>query len=255
MSEAQIDQLLSYELAGGDYGTEHVFSGFAAQLGDKPLAHSLAEAASSSQDQNTLEFYKRFSVCIVPHRLALIRRKGLSEPISVGLEVEYTNGDKTCSVVGLFPSAEFRVVGGIESEFSANCDFGGNMSTDSGEATTGDSQTTVIPIGTLSVGLRSKINTSLNIRCKVSTPKIMAVGIGSQRCEWRFDLGDEPLYGKDIETWSLLVLPKRQKEISYKMRFYVVTRLAFVPQRFQSNWEVLRSDILPIPLPMKNGKG
>lgn len=247
MSDLEIDQLLSYELAGGDYGTEHVFSGFAAQLADHPLAYSLAEIASASSDQATLDFYKRFSVCIVPHRLALIRRKGLSEPISVGLEIEYLNGNKTCSVVGLFPSPEFRVIGGIDSEFSANTDFGGNMT--AGNATNGseDSPLPTMPMGSLRVGAKGTISTSLNIRCKVQTPKIMAVGIGSQRCEWRFDLGDRPLYGKDLETWSFLVLHKGQKEITFRMRFYVVTRLAFVPQRFQSNWETFTGKVLPLP--------
>ena len=71
---------------------------------------------------------------------------------------------------------------------------------------------------------------------QVFTPKLMAVGVGSSRCEWRFDVGNSPLYGKDIETWSLLALPKTQRALRYRMRFYVVTRLAFVPQRFESSW-------------------
>lgn len=252
MSDVEIDQLLSYELAGGDYGAEHVFSGFAAQLADQPLAHSLAEIAIASSDEATVDFYKRFAVCIVPHRLALMRRKGLSEPISVGLEIEYLNGTRTCSVVGLFPSPEFQVVGGLETEFAASCDFGGNMSTLSEADTVLGAS--VMPVGSLRLTTQTKLKSFLNVRCKVQTPKIMSVGIGSQRCEWRFDLADQPLYGKDIEAWSFVVLPKRQSEITYKMRFYVVTRLVFVPQRFQSGWETVTAKILSVPVSLRDNR-
>jgi hypothetical protein len=37
MKEISADNLLSYELGGGDLGTEHKFSGFAAHIGDKPI--------------------------------------------------------------------------------------------------------------------------------------------------------------------------------------------------------------------------
>jgi hypothetical protein len=240
MKNVKLNQLLAYELSGGDFGTQHEFRGFVAQMADKPLAYSFAELADTEGSSGREEFYRRFTVCLVPHRLALLRRKGLSEPISVGMEIEYLNGQKTCSVLGLFPSFEFRTVGGVGAEFSANANLGGNLALPDGSS----SSDTATQIGQLSVGVRSKGEISLNLKCRVVTPKVMAVGVGSDHCEWRFDLGETPLYGKDLETWSFLALPKGQRTLKYRMRFYVVTRFAFVPLRFQSEWEEVQCDIV-----------
>lgn len=233
MKEVEIEQLLAYELGDGDLGTEHEFKGFSAQIADKPVGHSLLSLAGKDKDEPVPPFYKRFSIWAVPHRLSIIRRKGLSEPISVGVEVEYQTGGKTCSIVGLFPSFEFCAVGTIGGTFSANADLGGNLTvSESLPEETGQKK-----LGQLTVGLQTKGNVGLTLQCQIITPKIMAAGIGSSHCEWRFDANGQPLYGRDLETWSLVALGKSQKELAYKMRFYVITRLAFVPQRFQSRWE------------------
>jgi hypothetical protein len=233
MTEIHADKLLSYELAGGDLGEEHRFSGFAAHIADRPLGVSFAALFGNEGQTNKTKLYERFSVWVVPHRLSLIRRKGLSEPVSVGLEIEYQNGQKKCSVLGLFPSFEFTNVGGISGAFAAHADLGGNLSV-AGIAgpSVGEKE-----IGSLRVALETTGGVNLRLSCQVFTPKVMAVGVESSRCEWRFDVADSPLYGKDIETWSLVALPKVQRMLKYRMRFYVVTRLAFVPQRFESSWE------------------
>jgi hypothetical protein len=239
MKEISADRLLSYELGGGDLGTEHKFSGFAAHIGDKPIGLAFADLFRSEDQKTNVPFYNRFAVWIVPHRLSIIRRKGLSEPVSVGLEIEYQNGQKTCSILGLFPSFEFRTVGGIDGSFAANADLGGNLSI-AEHVGTGIAEH---EFGRLKVGLQTKDSLSLRLSCHVFTPKVMAVGVGSSRCEWRFHVDDSPLYGKDIETWSLVALPKAQRVLKYRMRFYVVTRLAFVPQRFESPWEEIECSL------------
>jgi len=234
MKEIEADKLIAYELGGGDLGTEHRFSGFAAHIADKPVGVSFVDLFEGQDQKSKPKFYDRFAVWIVPHRLSIIRRKGLSEPISVGLEIEYQNGSKTCSILGLFPSFEFKTVGGITGNFAANADLGGNLSLAAGgdEKLPGEKE-----LGTLKVGFQTSGGLNLRLSCQVFTPKVMAVGVGSSRCEWRFDVGSSPLYGKDIETWSLVALPRTQRILRYRMRFYVVTRLAFVPQRFESSWE------------------
>jgi len=239
MKEILADKLLAYELGGGDLGTEHNFSGFAAHIADKPVGVSFGDLFGADNEKAKLQFYNRFAIWIVPHRLSIIRRKGLSEPVSVGLEVEYLNGQRTVSILGLFPSFEFRTVGGIGGSFAANADLGGNLSI----AKQGGTPVTGEELGKLKVGLETKGGLSLTLSCQVFTPKVMAVGVGSSRCEWRFDVDDSPLYGKDIETWSLVALPKTQRALKYRMRFYVVTRLAFIPQRFESAWEEIECSL------------
>jgi hypothetical protein len=234
MSEIPIDELLSYEIAEGDLGEEHNFSGFSGRISDQPVGTSLATLLGPEALKPNGRFYERFSVWLVPHRISIVRRKGLSEPVSVGIEVEYLNGDRTCSIIGLFPSYEFKTVGELGTSFAADADLGGNLSIARDVSADGISAPN---LGQLSIGLRSKGNVGLKLSCRVFTPKVMAVGVGSSRCEWRFDVDDAPLYGRDLETWSLVTLPKSQKTLKYRLRFYVRTRIAFVPLRFQSEWE------------------
>jgi hypothetical protein len=77
---------------------------------------------------------------------------------------------------------------------------------------------------------------SLRLEATIATPIISAVGLGSSRCEWRFDRDREPLFGRDIETWSVVVLPKRQTSLRLRARFYLISRMLFVPTRRQSDW-------------------
>jgi len=167
MKEIIADKLLAYELGGGDLGTEHRFSGFAAHIGDKPIAASFSALFDKEDENAKIKLYDRFSVWVVPHRLSIIRRKGLSEPISVGLEMEYRNGQKTCSILGLFASFEFTTVGGITGSFAANADVGGNLSIAGGnDKTLGEKE-----IGSLKVGLQTTGGVNLRLSCQVFTPK------------------------------------------------------------------------------------
>ena len=34
--------------------------------------------------------------------------------------------------------------------------------------------------------------------------RFAAVGVGSSRAEWRFDRHKEPLFGRDVETWTIV---------------------------------------------------
>ena len=73
-------------------------------------------------------------------------------------------------------------------------------------------------------------------RTTVLTPDVQAVGEGSSRCEWRFDRDQLPLYGRDIQTWAVVVLPRRQRELHYLMRFYLNVRTFFFSTRRESDW-------------------
>jgi hypothetical protein len=67
------------------------------------------------------------------------------------------------------------------------------------EPVTGDKQCT---LDALTVTADMGASVGVRLESTVSTPSISAIGIGSSRCEWRLDKQKEPLFGRDIETWS-----------------------------------------------------
>ena len=76
--------------------------------------------------------------------------------------------------------------------------------------------------------------------CTVATPYVHAVGIGSDRAQWRFDVHREPLFGRDIPMWMVVALPKGQRTLDYRARLSVTARTAFFPTRQQSEWQELK---------------
>jgi hypothetical protein len=80
----------------------------------------------------------------------------------------------------------------------------------------------------------------------VATPEIQAVGLGSSRCEWRFDLDTKFQYGQDIECWSVVILPRLRselgevsRELKCRIRFYLNIRTLFLSTRRESDWKSL----------------
>jgi hypothetical protein len=223
------------DLGSGEEGKDD----FAVQMAKAPICHSLSDifAAFGKPLPPDLRLYDRFKLWLVPHRLGVLRRKGMAEPVSVGIEVEYKSADETCSVVSLLPSPEFVRYGSLSAtvkltgsvEASGACTPGGDEGTDSVVAPTK-------AFGGLSFSAKSGGTISLSFSADVITPYISAVGLGSGRAEWRFNKNKEALFGRDVETWSLLALPKRRKELSYRMRFNLTSRTIFFPTRRESDW-------------------
>lgn len=230
----EINEALTRELeGGGDLGTPFEEGGFVADVADQPIGHSVRELfrALDRPMPEGIALYKRFDTWIVPHRVSIIRRRGFAEPTSVGIEIQYENENRTCSIVSLIPSFQFAEHGKISAKVQ------GEVSA-TGDASIG-MDINLIPqlsIGGLKLGVAVEGGIGVYFQCTVVTPVVAATGIGSSRCEWRFDKQAEPLFGRDIETWAIVALPKKQKEVRYKMRFYLITRTAFFPTRRQSEW-------------------
>jgi hypothetical protein len=240
MPDLPINEALTPELENLDFGEGEVDEGgFYARAADRPIGVRLGAiqdrlgAAMPERLASWLE--DNFEVWLVPHRVSVIRRAGLAEPVSVGIEVEYLTADRTCSVVALVPAFEFVAHGGVNVGFAV----AGRLSP-AGESVPGDPQFTLdaprLRLGQLELGLSADLQVGFRYAASVSTPRVSATGIGSARCEWRFDKDREPLFGRDIETWAVLALPWGQRWLNYRMRFYLVTRTFFFPTRRQSAW-------------------
>lgn len=208
---------------------------FSVTIADKPIGLSVA-ALSTRLDTPVppeVDLYERFSVWLIPNRVSIIRRSGMSEVTAVGIECEYLNGTKTCSIVSLLPAPQFIVWGKADGEI--HCE--GNLSF-AGETlpATGDLGVARISEAGINFGVSGSAKVSASFRVNVVTPYVAAVGIGSSRAEWRFDRHEEALFGRDLATWSTVVLPKFQKKLEMRMRVYVTLRTAFFPTRHESEW-------------------
>jgi hypothetical protein len=236
MTEIALNRVLSEELeSDADLGTEQDSVDFAAQIGDQPIGLRLRSVFEQLEKPvpPALALYRMFEVWLIPHRFSLIRRKGLAEPTSIGLEIQYEHDDTTCSVVSLIPTPIMRRYGQVSVGFN----FTGSVSTTGEFAPTLEGTLNpVLNVGSLGFGVKADGGVGFEYSATVALPVVSAVGIGGSRCEWRLDRQEEPLFGRTIETWAAVVLPKRQKELKYRLKFYYLIRTLFFPTRRESDY-------------------
>jgi len=237
VAEVPVDISLAEQLETvPDLGSEIDDGGFYARAADRPIAYSVSalfERLGNPVPDST-KLYERFELWLVPHRVSIIRRSGYAEATSVGIEVSYKNDGRTCSIVSLFPSFEYIEHGSVDLNVQARMSATGEIEPVLDLPATALLGTKVKCGASLQTSVGSGL--SLRLAASVSTPSLSSVGIGASQCEWRLDKDKIPLFGRDIETWSVLALPKRQRELKYELRFYFIARTAFVPTRRQSDW-------------------
>ncbi|HYI12346.1 MAG TPA: hypothetical protein VEK57_25050 [Thermoanaerobaculia bacterium] len=228
---------LEHTIAAKDFGAPAIETGkFTVAIADKPIA--LAVAALSQRLGREIpaevDLYQRFAVWLVPNRVSIIRRSGSAEVTSVGVECEYVNGEKTCSVVSLLPAPQFIVWGEAHGGFRCQGDL-----SFAGETLPVGGQLGAVNFREAGIGfgISSSAKLSAYFSLNVITPYVAAVGIGASRAEWRFDRHKEALFGRDVETWATIVLPKRQKALGMRMRVYLTLRTAFFSTRHESPWQ------------------
>ena len=242
-----ISPFLELESPLKDFGGVEVknwFSNIVAEVADSPIALSLSKLYENVEvsDKNILNLYSRYNVWLIPNRVKISKRGGITEPVSLGIQVEYRNDELelnrgvTCSIVSLIPAPQYSSVGGIGVDLGGEIGHSGEI-----EINTDDFEPAklLLNTGMLKIGSHSNVHAHLKFKFEVTVPVISAVGIGSSGAEWQFAENSGPLYGRDIETWTVLVFPKRKKEITYRIRFYLIMRTAYFKTRRESAWETL----------------
>jgi len=238
MDPIPIDKVLCEELERPqDLGTTIDDSSFFAAPADQPIAFPLGKwyETSGRPRPPELSFYEAYELWVVPHGVSIMRRSGMAEVTAVGLQVKYQTGKKTCCVKSVLPSYRFIDHGGL----SMRVEMGGNAEADpckAIDALRGSGIAEVATVGDLKIHAKVEGDLKFFFSANVATPDIQAVGEGSSGCEWRFDRSREPLFGRDIQTWSVVVLPRRQKVLTYSMRFYLNVRTFFFTTRRESDW-------------------
>lgn len=228
-----------------------LFTNLSAYIADAPVAFAVPNlfAAAKQPIPDAVDIYRRFSLWLVPHRFGIKKRGGFAQPVSAGIEIEYRNDSEsvalnvgmTCSVVSMLPAPEFQTLGFFT--FAAGGEIAGRLGA-SGELVPSKVTPEAVPVpqsavlsnGALTVRSSATVGAGLDLRLKVVVPTIGAIGLGSSRAEWSFSEALAPLHDRDIETWSLLAMPRRLRKLSYRARLSIVTRTAFFPTRRETKW-------------------
>lgn len=242
MREVPICRIVSQEIASdgpmGENGQVEE-QGFCAGINDQPIGIPLdrvfkefkvdiAEVLGAPDAPNAIQIFRRFRLWLIPHFVGLIRKTGQAEPTAVGIDVEYLHQDETCSTISLIPAPQFVEHG----KFEASVGISGEIENVSLK---GVPQLARDFLGLKFAG-QAKAGFALNVSAHVVTPYIAAIGKGASYCHWRFDKADVPLFGRDIEAWSIIALNKWQGTLQFRSRFYFDSRVFWLSRRIESDW-------------------
>lgn len=220
-------------------------AGFDVRVGDAPVAHRIERADSPSNDASLDRWHRRFHLWLIPYRLRVMRRTSKAEVMTVGIEAELCiDGSASCSIVSVFPTQKHVTVASADLDVSARAAIeasGEIVPLRSGDADEGSLATQLANLGggvKIGAGFQMKFSSTL------CTPYISAGGVGSRSCDFRFDHYREPLHGRDIECWTTVALSRHVKgQITYRVRFYVVTRQFFIAERYESSWSAVNCSL------------
>jgi hypothetical protein len=191
-------------------------------IAKNPIARLFREVLEEGgQTYQPTALDEEYALWLVPHRLSVALRSNWAAVTAVGLDVEYDAGGATCSIVQLWPAAQYRL------DASLLVHIGSQTSNT-------DTARLRLRVGTLEIALGEE--PEVTFTAGVARAVVSAMGVGSQRCTWELLYGEQPLAGRDIETWSLLLLPKGKKTLKYRIRAWACHRTVFVPTRIESGW-------------------
>lgn len=181
------------------------------------LLKDVIEASGHAYKPSALD--ERFALWLVPHRFAISLSSRWALVTAAGLDVEYDTGGATCSVVQLWPAPQYQLDASLLVHFQGPAVGPANVA---------------LRVGSLQINIGEK--TDVTFSAGVMRSVVAATGIGSKACSWEFLVGDKLLSGRDIETWSLVALPKRARTLKYRMRAWARHRTAVFATRVESRW-------------------
>ena len=221
-------------------------TGLVGRIANRPVAFRLRDVFSTLgvEIPDAVDLYRRFDLWLVPNRVSVVRERGMAEVTSLGFECEFDPGERTFCVVEMLPTPAFIRWGKVDGEVACGgvvSVAGAFAGADAEALGVGVPQASeVVECGGMSFRAGVRVGVAAQFSLTVSTPYVHAVGIGSDRAQWRFDIHREPLFGRDISMWMVVALPKAQKALNYRARLSVTARTAFFPTRRESGWQELR---------------
>jgi hypothetical protein len=220
--------------------TEQEPFGFYARVHDAPIAVPCRELLTRAKLPPSDPFYERFDLWLVPHRFSVLNKFGSAKIITAGCEVEYEDVG-SLSIVSLFPTSQYVTEHPLDInakiDASAILDQLGLMPA-TGANSLSDFVSAKVGLDLRNLALKFQFDNKLQLRVALDlvTPLVLASGVGSAACAFQFSLFREQLYGKDLETWAIVAVHKRKRELRYRMRVYYNARRFFLPRRWETAW-------------------
>jgi hypothetical protein len=239
---------LEQRLSEQDFGTPLEAKGLVGRIADRPVAFRLRDVLTTTgiEIPKEIDLYRQFELWLIPERISVFRERGLAEVVSLGMECEFESDGSTLCVVEVLPTPAFVKHGAVEGDFTCRggISASGNLSPipdlDSGRAGKTEGPGKSWEKAGLRFETHARGGVQLSFSFAVATPYVHAVGVGSTRAQWRFDQHRDPLFGRDMQMWTLMALPKQQRELNYRARLFITVRTAFFPTRRESDWQVIK---------------
>jgi len=230
------------DFGGPERGDEIDFRRLKISLGNRPVSwrlRSFFKKAGKILPKN-MKLYRDWDVWMIAHAVSVADRGEFATLLSsvvdaVGYEAEFDHA--MARTVGLLPEPVMvRNVGG-NFEVTANVGLNGSVAAPEGLAETiGEFSLPVA--GGAKLGFSSSAEFVGRLTFGIWTPRVVATGICSSKCEWLFNRIDAPLRNSQVMFQTILV-PADVDELRFMCRAYALIRsVSFIPipTRFETNW-------------------
>lgn len=231
---------------GGESDSDQIdYRRIKVSLGDRPLSwrvRHLFEKAGMVLPKG-LMLYEQFDVWIIAHAVSVSDRGEFatlfaSEVDAVGYEAEFDAA--LLSTVGLQPEPE--VVRNVGGSFEASVRLGHDGSVGlphvPSEAHEVLDKVGLPLVGGAKLSFSTKTELFGRLTFGVWTPRILATGYCSSRCEWLFNRDEVPLRNSQVMFQTALV-PAGIPRLKFRVRAYALIRsVGFIPipSRFETKW-------------------
>ena len=193
------------------------------RVGNKPLFFRLRESLIDFGipiEERLMEFYDRYDVVLVPHRIGVRRVSGSTRLKSISVEVQFDLGRADFSIVNLFPSVSYakRASIGLVAEYLAKLEGLGSL-----EAAAHDNEKTAELALSSNAKLSLAANGELQFQMTSKSLLTASMGEGSSSALFQFQGLESESEWQNIEAWSTLVVPKDRKRIAHSLSAEITT--------------------------------
>lgn len=204
-----------------DLGSEEEEEKIYVQMGNRPIPINLLKIyrASHQEVPNEYTLFDAFSIWLISYGVGIQKRGGFQKVDQINFRVWFEETPRV-TILGNSPDTQFieKASGGARVRFDVG--INGKMSDASNEFST--------PLNDLTFPLDANASYSSNAHIAaqfsfaVKSPKIIAIGVGSDASEWVISRDNNPLVGDHLLMHTILV-PKYTEELRMHASLSVTT--------------------------------
>jgi hypothetical protein len=186
-------------------------------IGTNPVVINLKEfyEKTGKNIPDEIQLFKGYKLYLLSHSVGIIKDGGLKKVSQVGYRMEFEEGSQV-KVNDLLPQSDYIKTIGGKFSLEAGLSIDGSLSIPT-EVTEYLSEIEWVGLGGK---LQATTNTSLigNLSFATYSNKIAAIGKNSNYSEWQIKQTDEPLHGRDINMYQIIIVDMVVKKIKYRCK-------------------------------------